>query len=235
MDPISIDLSSVAGIVALTVALVHYLKGRLAGVPYLEKVPVAVYVVAVSLGLTWVAHDVLGVLVGEQWELLQQAGLQALAASGVVEWWRAGKKPLEHTEKARDAEARRAGVYVLPIVIALGLGAGSCAKGGHVLVEIDRGIHATITSVDDLGNAACDAKLRSDADCKAFNTALANAYGAYETFNRAVRDGSPAGAPAMLDALTALHAAATSLTPQASALLLDLQQLADKVRALIRR
>ena len=64
MDPsFSIDLKTITGIVALTIALVHYLKGWLASVPLLEKVPVAAYVVLVSCGLTWLSHDVLHLII----------------------------------------------------------------------------------------------------------------------------------------------------------------------------
>jgi len=148
--------------------------------------------------------------------------------------------PLDISEKGGQDEQRAQitdalnKLPVLLLAIAL-VASAACASTGKILVEADRGIHATVTGLDDIGNAACDAKLRSVADCQAFNAALVTAYRAYETWNRGVLDGSPAGAPAMLDALVHLQAAATSVAPQASALLGDLQRLADHVRALIRR
>ena len=235
MDPsFSIDLSTVTGIVALTITIVHCLKGWLANVPLLEKVPVAAYVVLVSCLLTWFSHDVLHWIGGDLRELLLQAVVQALAASGAVEWWRAGAKPLDESQRAQQASAKRNNVmYLLPILLALNLSA--CASSGRILVEVDRGIHATVTSVDDVGNAACDAKLRTDADCKAFNAALVTAYGAYENFNRGVRDGSVAAAPAMVAAIGDLRAAAVAVAPQAEALLTDLKRLSDQLAALVKR
>lgn len=234
MDPsVSIDLTTVTGIVALTIAIVHYLKGWLASVPVLEKVPVAVYVVLVSMLLTLLSRDVLHLIAGDRGELLLQALVQALAASGAVEWWRAGGKPLDASTRAQDATMKRGGFYVIPILLAAGLAAGCASTGGRVLVEVDRGLHATITGIDDVGNAACDAKLRAEADCQAFNGALVAAYTAYENFNRGVREGSAAAVPAMIDAVGGLQAAAVSVAPQAAALMADLQRLAEQLRNLV--
>lgn len=106
MEPASIDLSSVAGIVALTLTIVHYLKAPIGRVPFLQDLPVAVYVVLVSGGLTWLAHDVLHELEGNRTSLITQAIVSAMAASGAVEWWRAGVKPVA-AERVKATRRRR--------------------------------------------------------------------------------------------------------------------------------
>lgn len=233
MDPsFSIDLKTITGIVALTIAIVHGLKGWLARVPLLEKLPVAAYVVLVSCGLTWLSHDALHLIGGDLGELLLQAVVQALVASGAVEWWRAGGKSLEDSQRARQVKMKRRGLYVLPILLAVGLAAG-CASTGRVLVETERAMHATLAGADDAINAACDAKLRSPADCKAFNGAIATAWSAYEVYNQAAQEGSVAGVPAMVDALAQLRAAVLSAKPEATAVLDDLQRLYDAIKALL--
>ncbi len=234
MDPsFSLDLTTVTGIVALTIAIVHYLKGWLASVPVLEKVPVAAYVVFVSMILTLVSHDVLHLIAGDRGELLLQAVVQAMVASGAVEWWRAGAKPLEQSQRAQDVIDKKkwgSSAYLIPLLLAVGLSAG-CA--GRILVETERAMHATIAGADDAINAACDAKLRSEADCKAFNGSIAAAWSAYETYNRAAQEGSVAGVPAMLDALGQLRAAVQSAKPQATAVIADLQRLYNTIKALL--
>lgn len=234
MDPsFSIDLTTVTGIVALTIAIVHYLKGWLASVPLLEKLPVAAYVVLVSMLLTLLSHDVLHWITGDRGELLTQAIVQALVASGAVEWFRAGAKPLARSTKATDTRLRREGWVIL---LALGLASSAaCASTGRVLVETERAMHATIAGADDAINAACDAKLRSAEDCKTFNGSIAAAWSAYETYNRAAQEGSVAGVPAMLDALSQLRAAVASASPQATAVAADLARLFDALTALVTR
>lgn len=234
MDPsFSIDLKTIAGIVAVTIVIIQGLKGWLADVPWLRKVPVSAYVVLVSAALTWFSHSVLHWIGGDLGELLTQAVVQALVASGAVEWFRAGAKPLARSTKATDTRLRREGWVIL---LALGLASSvACASTGRVLVETERAMHATIAGADDAINAACDAKLRSDADCKAFNGAIAAAWSAYESYNKAAQEGSIAGVPAMLDALGQLRAAVTSASPQATAVAADLSRLYDALTALVAR
>lgn len=238
MDPsISIDLSSVAGIVTLTLALVHYLKPRLGRITFLQEFPLAVYVVAVSGGLTWLAHDVLHKLDGDLVSLIIQAVVSAMAASGLVEWWRAGSDPVAETTSAtaarRAATARKGGFYIIPILLAVGLSSSACASAGRVLVEADRGIHATLSTADDVVNRACDAHLRSPADCQALNASLADSYAAYQRFNAAAQEGSIAGVPAMVTALADIRGQVLKLEPQAVDLIKDLQRWYDALKALL--
>lgn len=112
MDPVlSIDLSSVAGVVALTLAIIHYLKAPIGRVYFLQELPLALYVVVVSGGLTYLAHDVLHKLDGDLTSLIVQAVFAALSASGVVEWWRAGVKPVADTRTAIDSRTSRDGGF----------------------------------------------------------------------------------------------------------------------------
>lgn len=226
MDPITIDLTSVSGIVLATVTIIHVFKARIGQLPYLRDVPLFVYVVAVSSGLTWLAYDVLHAIDGDRTSLMVQAVLQALAASGAVEWYRAGGKATSDTSKARMA---RLGA----VLLAVGLTLSACASVGTTLAESDRGIHATLSAVDDFINRACDAKLRNDADCKAFNALIADGWGAYRRFNAAAQEGSIAGVPSMVNAISDIRAAALKLEPQGHALLDDLRKWADALKALL--
>jgi len=121
---------------------------------------------------------------------------------------------------------------VTMLLLVLGLGA-SCASAGKVLVEADRGIHATLAGLDDTVNRACDMKLRPEADCKAFNAALANAFAAHQRYNAAAQEGSIAGVPQMVTALSDLQAAVKDMAPQAQALIDDLKRWRDALAQLL--
>ncbi|MGE3840031.1 MAG: hypothetical protein AB7I50_00445, partial [Vicinamibacterales bacterium] len=147
MDPsFSIDLKTITGIVALTIMIVHGLKGWLASVPLLEKLPVAAYVVLVSTLLTLLSRDVLHLIGGDRGELLTQAVIQALVASGAVEWWRAGAKPLDESTRAQETTMKRDGFYLVPILLAVGIGAG-CAKAMPPLLTAEKSVRGTIVTV----------------------------------------------------------------------------------------
>jgi hypothetical protein len=134
MDPITIDLSSVAGIVAFTMTIVHFLKPRLGTVTYLQELPVWLYVIVVSGGLTWFAHDVLHKIEGDLPALALQSVMSALTASGFIEFWRTKGKAMADTkaaQEARDKKLRQAigslRSWLLPCVLALGLSSSACA------------------------------------------------------------------------------------------------------------
>lgn len=92
MEPtdITANLTTIGGIVIATIAIVNLLKYQLSDVPWLRKVPILVYVIAVSLALTFAANRILGTIQGDLYALCVQAFLQALMASGAVSW---GKNP----------------------------------------------------------------------------------------------------------------------------------------------
>src|SRR3990167_1112344 len=189
MAPITIDLTSVAGIVLLTMTIIHWAKGWIGGLPYLQKVPVSAYVVLVSGGLTLLAHDGLGVLTGDRFALLQQAMIQALAASGAIEWWRAGSKPVEESERARAAEANR--VYLLPLLLAIGLSAGvGCAdKTRAIAVQADATVVTILTSVQaGADQLVTDGQITIETR-RAIAPHLLKALKLGDNFNRAVRAG----------------------------------------------
>lgn len=100
-------LGSIAGIVALTIAIVHILKRQLADVPYLNQVPVLIYALLVSAGLTYAAHAYVHSIEGELPSLMVQAVLQTVLASGVIEQFRSGAKPLADTAVAQRASDRK--------------------------------------------------------------------------------------------------------------------------------
>lgn len=240
MDPISIDLTSVAGIVALTIGIMQYIKGWLGQQPVLKSIPLPAYVVFVSAVLTFAVHEYTTWLPGDTKELLQQAVLQALVASGAFEWFRSGTKPASASTAARS-------LRLIPIVIAVGLSAAACASTGRILVESDRGIHATLATADDVVNRWCDNVLRPGspagtavipppravADCRAFNASLADAYAAYQRYNAGIQANSLAAAPAMVTALSDIHAAIIRLKPEATMLIADVEHWIRMIKELM--
>jgi hypothetical protein len=215
MDPsFSIDLKTITGIVALTIAIVHYLKGWLASVPGLEKLPVAAYVVLVSASLTLLSRDVLHLIGGDRGELLMQAIIQALVASGAVEWWRAGAKPLEDSQRAQDVTMKRGGFYLLPILLAVGLAAGCAGKSKAIAVQADATVVSILTGVQ----SSADQLLASGAITVETRRAIApyllKALQLGDNFNRAARAGASFAAIAeLLDALRTLKVQLSTLLP----------------------
>lgn len=89
------ELSTMTGIVALTVPICWFLKARLAETPYFSEVPVWIYAASTSLILTFLANRVLHTLEGDFWLLAWQGMMSAGSASGFREWVYSGvKKPL---------------------------------------------------------------------------------------------------------------------------------------------
>lgn len=120
-----------------------------------------------------------------------------------------------------------------PIILIGALLLSGCASTGTILVETERGIHATLAAVDDTVNGVCDAKLRTEADCKAFNASLVAAYSAYENFNKSIQEGSVAAAPAMAQSIVDLQKAVESMAPQATNLIADLKRLYEAVKSML--
>ncbi len=79
-------LTSISGIIVLTIGLVSVLVRLLAPVPGIKHVPVWLMAVAVSVGLTALAHYVFGTLAGDPLDLFIRAVEMAAAASGFREW-----------------------------------------------------------------------------------------------------------------------------------------------------
>jgi hypothetical protein len=103
-------LTSVLGIVTLTIAIVHIIKRDLCDTPYFARVPTWIYAMAVSAVLTYLSHAILHTIEGELAELLTQAVIQALLAAGALDTWRNRTKPIADTsvaERARQDRARR--------------------------------------------------------------------------------------------------------------------------------
>lgn len=110
-DPILLDptqaLTSVVGIVALTIAIVHIIKRDLGDTPYLARVPSWIYAMAVSAGLTWLSHAVFHKIEGELAPLLGQTVIQALLAAGAIDTWKNRAKPIAETSVAQWAREQR--------------------------------------------------------------------------------------------------------------------------------
>jgi len=228
-----IDLKTIPGIVVATIALVHLLKGWLASAPALNRAPVALYVVLVAAGLTWLSHDVLHWLEGDRAQLIAQAVLAALSASGAVEWFRAGAKPLEDSAAATRTKERRSAAWVVLLAVLLGAGVAGCASAGGRLVAADRAVHQAIAQTQDTADRLCDQHLLTPAVCQQFNRELVPVIQAADDFNRAARANSAAEVPAMLGALDRFARGLEQLVPDASERA-AVKQRVDEALALLR-
>jgi hypothetical protein len=81
INPVTFDLTTIAGIIPATIALVGLIRMWLKDVPLAQRVPVFAYTVAVASGLTWFASW-RGWLDGDVGQLIEQAILGALGAAG---------------------------------------------------------------------------------------------------------------------------------------------------------
>lgn len=208
MDPISIDLKSVAGIVVATIALVNRLKPWLGQIPRLQRVPVSAYVVVVSAMLTLAVHELTPWLPGDRSDLVLQALGQALAATGLLEWWRSGAKPIAQTHAARMAR-------IAPVVLLLLLSA--CASlprsVGVTLVQAEDAIHDAIGITIETANRLCDQHVLDAPTCIRFNEKIIPVIKDADAFNRAVASNSSAQVPAMVLALDHLARDLEQLLP----------------------
>tara|TARA_Y100000310_G_scaffold345571_1_gene466747 strand:- start:2286 stop:2597 length:312 start_codon:yes stop_codon:yes gene_type:complete len=81
------DLGSMSGIIGATLIILQILKKLMAEVDGLKVVPIWVYGVAISAGLTVLASKVLNILPGDNLlSLVWQAALLAASSSGFYEW-----------------------------------------------------------------------------------------------------------------------------------------------------
>lgn len=208
MDPTQIDLTSVAGISAATWIVVQALKAALANAHGFSNVPLPVYAAVVSALLTWLSHDVLHLLPGASLtELVVQAVVASLTASGAWEQARSLTKPLSASTLARKSR----GLIVVLLVAGM---AGACASAGGALVVADDAIHDAIGIVRQAGKVVCDPQPAS-AQCKAFNAGLADAIRDARRFNEAVATDSVASVPAMVTSLESLARTLEGIMPDA--------------------
>lgn len=107
----SAPLSSTAAVVATAWLLVYALKRYLAPYPKLAAVPVPVYLLLVSAGLTYYANQVAGTLPGSFGVLVVEVLKNAAITSGVREWAMSGTAPLAASGVARQALERRDGLF----------------------------------------------------------------------------------------------------------------------------
>ena len=103
----AIDLTSIAGIVVATIAIVQAIKGTLGNARFFRAIPIWFYVAAVAGGLTFLANRIMGSLAGDFWQLLGQSILNALAATGTYEWVRNLVSPMGQCTAAVDADLDR--------------------------------------------------------------------------------------------------------------------------------
>ncbi|HEX7769626.1 MAG TPA: hypothetical protein VF422_06320 [Dokdonella sp.] len=192
MDPISIDLKSVAGIVALTIGLVQYIKGWLGTKPVLKAIPIAAYVVFVSVALTLGVHQYTPWLPGDEKDLVWQAILQALMASGAFEWIRAGGKPAAATNAARSLNS--GGFPVILLAVLLGIGAVGCAKVTPAMKAGEKNVRTTVLFVaNQVEPMVCNAEARkvlTAKPCLELLDALEPAVDLAIAYNRAIAQGT---------------------------------------------
>lgn len=212
MDPISIDLKSVAGIVAATILLVNRLKPWLGQIPRLQRVPVSVYVVIVSVLLTLGIHELTPWLPGDRLNLVLQSLGQALAATGVLEWWRGGMKPIGQTHAARMSRIAPP-VLIIAAVLSLSACASLPRSVGVTLVQAEDAIHDAIGITIETANSLCDQHVLDAPRCIQFNEKIIPVIRDADAFNRAVASNSSAQAPAMVLALDHLARDLEQLLP----------------------
>jgi hypothetical protein len=81
----------------------------------------------------------------------------------------------------------RGGSGILILALALGLAAGGCsARSQGIALQIDRGVHGALATVQDTVDQLCDEKVMAPDQCGAFNRALVPALEAGQAYNRAV-------------------------------------------------
>jgi hypothetical protein len=214
MDPtVSIDLKSVAGIVAFTILIVNYAKGWLGQQPILKGIPVSAYVVFVSLGLTFGVHEFRPAwLPGDLGDLLSQALMQALVASGAVEWFRHGRKPAAASSAARAR--RNGGIYLVPILLAVGLAAGCAGKSKAIAVQADATIYTILSSVQTGADQLQAGGVITADERRALSPALLKALKLGRSFNEAVSASTPLEAIApLLDAIRELQEVIRKIVP----------------------
>lgn len=123
-------LGSIAGIVTLAILLTHLTKQHLGNVPGISRVPVFAFVAAWTVGLTWVAVNIVHSLEGDTPSLIVQALLFALASVGTLEVKRAGLKPMEESRVAQraalDSEINRRLCVLLPLLLTGALTVSAC-------------------------------------------------------------------------------------------------------------
>jgi hypothetical protein len=106
-DAASAPLSSTAAVVATAWIVVYALKRYLAPYPKLAAVPVPVYLLIVSAGLTYYANQIAGTLPGSLSVLVVEVLKNAAITSGIREWATSGTAPLAASGVARQALERR--------------------------------------------------------------------------------------------------------------------------------
>lgn len=126
---LTIDLTTAAGISVATIAVVHYLKGKLADVRFLSAVWVPAYVIAVAGVLTWISHSVLHWVEGDLLQVLATVVIQALAASGALGWTKSVGTSLGESGTAVQARVTKDFDRLTAILLAVALAASLSACG----------------------------------------------------------------------------------------------------------
>ncbi len=99
--PLTVDLTTITGIVALTLVITQVVKRLFANLSVLKNAPTWAIAVVVAVLLALVANKSLGLLEGDLVTLLWQAAVAALAASGFYSWMDNPKADPESSAKSR--------------------------------------------------------------------------------------------------------------------------------------
>lgn len=122
-----IDLTTIGGIAAVTMAVVSALKRGLARAKFFSDIPIWVYALLTSSALTYLAHDVFATLPGDDLKsLIGQAVMASLIASGAFEQGRAAVKPLADSTTAKRAR----GWFPVILLTAVMASTSACATIG---------------------------------------------------------------------------------------------------------
>jgi hypothetical protein len=187
--------SSVAGVVAATIAIVQMLKSTMPRVEYLNLVPTWTYVVTVAALLTWFSHDVLGTLHGENLvQLITEAVTAALVASGAVEMWRTKTKPIADSNGRADSRFMRdfdnlSNLRSMALPLAGAILLSGCAARG-TLVKADSTMALTLVGIQSEFDTMLELQVITLEKRQQLGRYLLPALDASQAFNRAVRASS---------------------------------------------
>jgi cell shape-determining protein MreD len=88
IDPISLNLASITGIVGITMILVELLKKPLKNFKWFQKIPVFIYSIIMAAMIAFLANRVFHTISGNIYHIIWRSIISAASASGFYTWLR---------------------------------------------------------------------------------------------------------------------------------------------------
>jgi hypothetical protein len=145
-----LDLSSITGIVIITLFIVELLKRLLRNVVFFSKIPVWTYAIAIACVQVFIANrllqteDGVPLLPGNLTKLLWATVVAAASASGFYSWLRAGQTNLKESAMLMT---RKTAVILLPFLLMVG-----CSTSPQHIVYRETAHRYTNTAFKDLSS-----------------------------------------------------------------------------------